>query len=213
MPDRPVVSDFAERVYAMMDPVAREDEWLSWPMLAYIGGIGETYRVVDDGVAGGDDGEPPWFRVMHPDTCPPAALPWLAQFVGIRFPANFTEEQQRHAIRDKANFSRGGPDAMRSAIQQWLTGSKTVTMRERNPTPYSMVIVVRADEVLPEDLPSGLAHIWPAIRSQKPAGIIVTLSILDGQDYQMLFENNASYAEVFTKYATYNGMLNDQPGT
>lgn len=213
MPDRPIVSNFAERVYTMMEPVTHDDDSLYWPLLSYIAAIANSFKPIDDAAAGGDNGEPPFYLIMHPDTCPSLVLPWLGQFVGIRFDPNLNEQQQRDAIRNKESFSRGSPEAMKSAIATWLTGSKTVTLRERNPTPYSMTIVLRSDEVLPEDLPSGQLHIWPAILSQKPAGLIVTLSILDGLDYQMVFEENASYAEVFTKYATYNGMLNGQPGT
>jgi hypothetical protein len=52
----------------------------------------------------------------------------------------------------------------------------------------------------------GLGPVGNALRSQKPAGIILTYSIADGQDYTIL-KALGTYQTVFTTYTTYQNLL------
>jgi hypothetical protein len=54
---------------------------------------------------------------------------------------------------------------------------------------------------------------YAALLAQKPAGIVLRYVIAQGQDYQSLYLNNASYQVVFTNYATYQGVVQSAPGT
>lgn len=59
---------------------------------------------------------------------------------------------------------------------------------------------------------SGNGPVGAALLSQKPAGIVMTYTVLAGQDYQLLLTNHATYALIYSSYTTYNGIVNDAPG-
>jgi hypothetical protein len=80
------------------------------------------------------DGTPGWAILLDPDLCPAEALPYLAQFVGVKLPEGLTEAQQRFRIKATDGFNRGKPSAIIAAAQQFLTGNKTVIIRERDPS-------------------------------------------------------------------------------
>jgi len=47
----------------------------------------------------------------------------------------------------------------------------------------------------------------------KPAGLQYFYGVLSGWNYQTLAVQNATYSAVKTKYATYNGLTSNNPGT
>jgi hypothetical protein len=160
------------------------------------------------------NGYPAWGVIMDVDVAPFKALPWLAQFVGVTVPhqnPGETDENYDARVRDyiraTPGFSRGTPEAMIVAAQQYLTGNKEVIIRERHGGAYLLQILTYASQT-PDS-----AAVLKALISQKPAGIVLTYTVLAGQDYQLLYQNNATYQIVYTKYATYQGVLSDQPGT
>jgi len=80
---------------------------------------------------------------------------------------------------------------------------------EKNPAPTPYIYT----EDNPVSRPAGFGSVGRAMISQKPGGIVITYAILDGNDYQLLFENHADYQDVFTDYTTYEGVFTDTPGT
>lgn len=116
-------------------------------------------------------------------------------------------DQKLSALQNKISFKRGHPSAMISAGQNTLIGAKRIVLRERFTGDAYKINVLTFTRETPDP-----AATLAALLSQKPASNILTHTVVDGQDYQLLLDNNASYAAVLTKYATYAGMLADIPG-
>lgn len=160
--------------------------------------------IVDDG----DDGEPGWSVILDADRAPVEWLPWLAQFVGVRLIAGLTEEAKRLRIKGTGGFKRGRPESIRNAARQFLIGpdgtpeSATVDLVERpGGNAYRMQLTVLASEV-----PPGVTAdtIRKAVLEQKPGGIVLNpVSIVEGDDYLTLRDDNASYDDVDSRYTDY----------
>ena len=209
---RPTVSRAAEQLYGILAPLAYDDGRLDWPLLKYCEALASSLQEVNDYIV--YDGYPAWGVVMDVDVAPSKALPWLAQFVGVTVPPQQTGETDeaydariRAYIKATPGFDRGTPAAMIAAIQQTLTGSKTVYIRERYGGAYKMEVITITAET-----PNAAATLR-AILSQKPAGIVLTHSVLVGQDFQILFDTHTTFQDVYTDYATMQGVYLDQSGT
>lgn len=153
-----------------------------------------------------------WSLLVDVDRCPDEALAWLAQLVGMRLDNAVSTNDQRTQIRNLQNWRRGTPLAMTSVAAPYLTDSKTVLFRERFDgtnvdAPYNLEVVTYTDETPDPTI------VEAAIRTQKPAGIILDYQLNDGQDYQSLKDNYATYALVKAAYTTYEGVRADEPGT
>lgn len=172
---RPAASAFAESAYAKLAPIAREDERLDWPLLRYIIGLSEMFAKVESIVRA--PGRAPYSPLLDVTVCPPFALPFLAQFAGVRLrPAKIGETLDdwavyaRDAILRRGGRNRGRLDAMVSAIQETLTGTRTVRFIERTGgDAYTATAITRPSET-PDD-----AATLAAMLTQKPAGIVVTM--------------------------------------
>lgn len=116
-------------------------------------------------------------------------------------------DQKLDALKAKLSWMRGTAPAMVSAAQATLIGTRRVVLRERfTGDPWKINVVTFTDET--PDAAATLA----ALLTQKPAGIILTHTVVTGQDYQLLLDNHASYSNVRSTYATYAGLELDTPG-
>jgi len=177
----------------------------------YCDSIGGMFQIVEDlsrdGVDNSGKNAPGWSQLMDLPRCPTYALQWLAQFIGVLLPIGLTDAQQRAYIAAAPGWKRGTPAAIIAAAQTHLTGNKLVTLRERSPDAYSFDI-----HTLTSETPNS-AQTLADILAQKPAGINMTYSTWTGQDYQTIYSGNASYSPLFTGFLTYQGIVNNAPGT
>ena len=65
------------------------------------------FQDVEDLVRDSPAGDPGWSELLDLDRCPPEALDWLGQFVGIRIPAGLNDLQSRAWISSTDGFRRG----------------------------------------------------------------------------------------------------------
>lgn len=196
---------FADRLYDAMAPVAREDATVGWSLLILVNAIGQMFQLVEEWVRDTPDGIG-WSLLVDLDRCPPEALPWLAQFAGVRLLPGSSEAEQRTRIASTDGFSRGTPAAMRGAAAATLTGNKTVVFRERwQGNAYELNVVTYAAET------PNVAATEAALIAQKPAGIVLLYATHAGQDYASLKAGNANYATVNTKYPDYESVKVAQP--
>lgn len=198
---RPVVTTAAGRIYAAIRPLTLLDASLGYPLLRFVDGPGfllqRLHDLIEDQV-----GRPGWSTIVDVDVAPPDALPWLAQLVGVRLPASLTVEQRRAMIRDTPGFARGTPAALRAAAQRFLIGTKRVDIIERDGSPYRLrVHTYRTETPGPSYNDLAAAHptytalavafatyddmhaegrIRQALAAAKPAGLILTYSVLLG---------------------------------
>lgn len=177
---RPDSTLFADAVYLRLAPIATQDEALGWPLLTYIIGLSRMFENMESIVRSGD-GRAPYSPLLDAAACPVFALPFLAQIAGVKLRAQTTGETleawavyARDAILRRNGRHRGRPDAMIAAIQQTLTGSKEVRLLERvGGDAYAVTVITR-----PSETPNAAAAL-AAMLTQKPAGIIVTMTQSD----------------------------------
>jgi Phage tail protein (Tail_P2_I) len=191
---------FAARLYAALGPLAQRDPEAAWSLLIYVNAIGTMFQVLDVYVRDTPEG-PGWSPLLDLDRCPAEALPYLAQFVGVRLLPGATEEESRARIASTDGFKRGTPAAMRGAAIDTLTGAKRVVFRERYGDPYALDVLTFTSET-PDP-----AMTLRALVSQKPGGIVLSYRAGDGQDYQLVKDTHATYADVKAAYATYSYMI------
>ena len=192
---------FAERLYLSLAPLALSDDQNGWSLLILINAIGQMFQELDVYMRDGPDG-PGWSALMDVNRCPPEALGWLGQFVGVRLLPDTTTDEQRERIKSTDGFRRGTPEAIRAAAQATLTGTQTVVITERDGDPYVLTVTTLATET------PNVAATRTAALSQKPAGLVMNFSGgASTQTYAQLKSRQPTYAAMKAAYKTYNGAL------
>jgi hypothetical protein len=197
-PPAPLSPDtFAARLYLALAPLARGDEQQQWSLLILVNAIGVMYQLLEDYLRDTPSG-PGWSPLLDLDRCPPEALPWLGQFVGVRVIQNTTPDEQRQRIRSTDGFRRGGVEAIRAAAAATLTGAQTVVILERDTDPYNLSVTTYADET-PDPVTT-----YTALLAAKPAGLTLGYTAGEtGQTYDILNARVASFDEAETRYVNY----------
>lgn len=121
------------------DYVAALAPWLTPDLETYLRAVGSMFEEVE--LYSEDAEQPGWENLLDPDTCPAPALPYLAQYVGERLPFGLTEAQQREWIKDAPNQQRGTVSSLVRAAQRKLTGSRLVTVIERDGGPDNVTVI------------------------------------------------------------------------
>jgi hypothetical protein len=190
---RPVVTQAAELLYGRLWPQTIEDEANEWHLLLWCDALaGTLFEKVRSYVS-----DRPtmlgWEVIFNVDECPPEALPYLAQFVGVHFEDSLTVAQQREKIKERPAFNRGTPAAIEAATKQHLTGVKFAFMEERSGSPYRLLIRTFTAHT-PEP-----AVTLADILTQKPAGIVLDYAALAGKSYAQWRKEYKTYTVVKAK--------------
>jgi hypothetical protein len=139
------------------------------------------------------------------------ALPWLAQFVGERFPVGLGAAAQREWIRDRPNSRRGTLLSLANAAQRSLTGDRLVTIFERNDgtaveAPDDVTIVVYADQC-PDP-----AQVARDIVDTFPLELSLHLVISTGATWSQIKANYATWDALQLAKPTWADVVNDRSG-
>jgi hypothetical protein len=177
---RPATTPFAEAVYERLAPVATEDEGLGWPLLRFIVALSAMFENVE-ALARSGDRRVPYSRMLDVTLCPTFALPFLGQLAGVALrPLRVGETLEawdayaRDAIVRRGGRNRGRPDAILSAVQEVLTGTKSARLLERaGGDAYALTLITRTAESPSTDV------VVAAALTQKPAGLILTHTVSD----------------------------------
>lgn len=147
----------ATRLYRLLDLLG----FGSTDLQTYVGGIGDVmFQEVEDLASDGPLGQPGWSSLLDLNRVPDKALPWLAQFIGVSIPGGLTPADQRIRIQNTDGWKRGTPAAIAGAPLPYLTGTKTVILRERDPAAspndpaYGLTVITRTSETPAADLPA-----------------------------------------------------------
>lgn len=199
---RPIVGSWAEQVYASLEPYTGQDEVLGWPLLIYLGAIGDSqFQVVDD-LARDDGDRVGWSKIMDVNLCPAFALPWLGQLVGVVVDTTLSEANQRLQIAATAGWFRGTVAAMTAAAQLYLTGTKYAIVQERlGGDAYSIGIQTHTSET-----PADTTAMLVAIKAVTPAGMLLTLNIFIGQTWGQLKTHSPTWTAVHSDWGTWDGV-------
>ena len=198
----PVEGTFAAELYDELAPVAQHDEANGYALAHYLSAIGVMYEEVES-IIRDRAGRPGWAVLFDPAACPDFALPWLAQFAGVPAGPGTPPAALRAAIIARAGYDRGTPAAIKAAVAAVLTGERAVRLLERESgDAYALGVVVRPAET--PDEPAALE----AAMAAKPAGLILTLYVIDYSIYATLIDDYDDYADLLaTGPATYAGLL------
>src|SRR4029077_2555577 len=109
------MSTWGERLRERTQPLQPNDELYGWTHAILCEALAQPYLQV---IALIDPPEPypPWGPLFDLDACPDWALPWLAQVVGIRLPADITREAAVEVIRHAAGHNVGTVNAIRVSL-------------------------------------------------------------------------------------------------
>ncbi len=145
----PTVSADTLRLWEFLPPFVQVQEALNgYLFLQWLEGIGQQQQIIDNLVrdvpinSSPPTYDPGWSVVMDVTRCPMYALPWLAQFVGVRFTGTQSADQPSMiaAIESESNWTRGTPAAILAAVSAACPVGTTITLIERYPDPYSFLI-------------------------------------------------------------------------
>lgn len=198
------ITTLAQRVYNSMAPVTVKD---NGDLKMYTEAISQMTSEIELLCRDDADGNPGWSIILDVDRCPEKYLPWLAQIAGSTLPSGLNEADKRLWIKSTYGWKRGTFASVTNAPKPYLTGSKTVYIRERTPDAYSFFIGTLTDET------PDAAAVEAAIKAAKPAGLNYIYSVNDGQIYETIYDDYATYQDLFEAYLTYEGVLEKQLGT
>jgi len=195
----------------MLAPLASQDDSYGWALLILCNAIGVPFELVEDWVRDTPDG-PGWSLLLDAERCPPEALDWLAQFVGVRIPQGMSDDDARHRIESTDGFRRGTVAALQNAAWQTLTGKRSVFLSERDGDPadspdyaYHLTVVTYASET-----PDPAATL-SALLAQKPGGLVLQYVTAVGQLYSQVRDRFATYADLKAGYPNYQAVWTDTP--
>lgn len=215
-PDELLPEAFAARLYGMLAPLAQQDFDSAWSLLILCNAIGGMYELVEEWVRDTPDGVG-WSLLVDLDRCPPEALPWLGQFVGVRIPPALSSDADRRAwVASTDGWKRGTRDALIGAAKATLTGQQRLIFRERDgaahghPAAPDVAYYLTAYSYATET-PDPTATLR-ALLAQKPGGIVLFYSAATMQDYQNVKDTNATYAIVKSTFRDYAALATNQPG-
>lgn len=202
-------------LYAALSCLAYDDVNRSYALFKYTSAIAQMHDQIESYVRDPlYPANPAWSLLMDIDRCPTEALPWLAQFVGVKLDRALIDADQRAAAKNSDGFKRGTLGSMITAAQKYLSGTKTVYYKERDTAvsavaggAYGLTILTLASET------ADSAKVLAAITAVKPAGIILSYNTVAGMTYQLLSTTYATYGAVNSAFLTYNGVRNNIPGT
>lgn len=105
-----------------------------WALLHFIDSWAHLLAAISDLVSDSDAG-PGWSLLFDVDRCPRAWLPILGVFAGVFIPDSLPDADARARIRQSSAEYSGTVGAFKQAVRESLTGTKTVTVKERDGSP------------------------------------------------------------------------------
>lgn len=198
--ERPALGDLTDEVYASVEPLDPQAELTAFSLYIYVGAIVSMYQQAAD-YGRDSNGRPGWSVLMDIDTCPDEALPWLAQFVGVDI-TGLDPADARAKMIDQPNRRRGTPGRLSEAIADTLTGTRTVTILERNngtgvDAPFEITVLTNPTETPNRALTVSVAE------QEKFATLILYMHGLR-QAWARVKTDNATWQIVKNTYATWN---------
>lgn len=201
---------FAQDVLDALAPMLYAEADTGSALTDYATGVSLPFELVEEWVSDTDT-DIGWSLLLDVDRCPVEALPWLAQIVGLSLDTALSEADQRQQIEDVSNWKRGTPGAIIGAPAPYLTGTKTVVLRERydgsgNDAPYDFEVITLSTET------TDAVAVEAALRSQKPTGDRLTYVNSTGQDLQAVKDNYATLQTLKDSFATLGGIKTNTLG-
>lgn len=143
------VGNFGESLYAQFPQGVRDvDARNGYHLLIFVGAIGQIFQQQDT-LAHADGIHAPWSILFDIDRIPDEGVPWLGQVVGVTVDTAKSVNDQKQQIRDHVGWQRGTVVALKKAVSQYLTDTKTVDVIERDTSPYHFTVNTYSTETPP----------------------------------------------------------------
>lgn len=191
-----------DELYAALGPLAYADADYNYALYTWCCSVAGILQPVED-IVRDLDGFPGWAKLMNLPTTPSDALDWLGQFVGVGALPGLTDAQKVQRIASHEGFQRGTIPAIQSAGMLFLTGNRTVTIYERDTSPYHFSV-----STIPSETPYPNLTL-AALLAQKPAGLQMTYLNQTGQTWAHLSANYATWNLAKLHYATWDALRKD----
>jgi len=220
-----------DRLYADLGAVSLADT--SGVLRSWLAGPAAILQRLDDLCRDSANG-PGWSVLLDVNRCPTYALPWLGQIVGVRLDPSMPDAAMRLAIQTEQGWQRGTPAAIVATAQRYLGGSGTVTISERDTSPYHFTVAVYGKDLIGLDY-AGLSKQYPtyaalgrasatyagytssggslvaALTAVKPAGLQMSIVVVSGESYGQLRPQFATYGALSARFGTYQAMTTYSP--
>lgn len=206
---QPPYGSVAGDIYDALGPLAFADEMIGWHLLHFAQAQGLMWQDIED-LARDSDTHKGWGKTLDLALSPEDYLPWLAQFNGVSLAVSgaLTLAEKRQRIADADGFKRGTRLSIFTVVQPFLTGDKSVIIRERyrgdDPLvdhAYRLQVTTYTSET------ADPAAVLRAIISQKPAGIVLEYRVRSGEDWQEIFDDKPTWQDVKDDFATWNDVF------
>jgi hypothetical protein len=167
---------FSDSLRDLLQPMFYDDINQSSALSIYLGSLGDPlFQLVEDWASDTDNGEPGYSLLVDANRVPFNNIPWLAQFVGAVIWTTLPEDQARAQLKGLGTWKRGTVAALEAAAAPLLTGSQTVSVKERDTSPYHFQVYTLASETADQN------KVLAALLSQKPAGLVMNYFMYAGQ--------------------------------
>jgi hypothetical protein len=206
MSNEPISSTVGRDLYEAVEPLTWADQSLGWPLAIFLDAVGSILEETAVLVRADNDNDG-WSAFADPARCPTSYLYTLAQWAGVRYPRRMSEADLRVLIGPHGpGMWRGTKAAILAAVQRYLSPGGQLLFQERaDGDPYKLRIYTYAYDTLDE------TAIRNELYSVVPAGLILDYEVRQGQNYQAVTDSGQTYAQVLTKYGTYDTLLNSLP--
>lgn len=201
----PALDPVAADLYGALAPLAATDDRNGYALASLTAAVGAMFQAVDT-LARDTPAGPGWSELLDVDRDPPLGLGYLAQFVGVTLDPALGDTAQRARIRATDGFKRGTVAAIVGAARQYLTGMQRVVLVERvGGDAYALTVITYTSET------PDAAKVLAAMTAQKPAGLLLTHTVLSGQTFAQLKANYATFAAAKAHYSTFAALRDDNP--
>lgn len=164
----------------------------------------------------GTDSMPPWAALTDPRVAPIWALPHAAMWCGGELPPRRPGESDedyharaQYTIVYPRGMRRGSIGVLRRAVEETLTGTRTVIVHERAAGDLHAVVVQTYDHETPD--PAATAE--AAASAPIDASLVVTHQVITGQTWAQLGAGGATWSDAANKYGTWGNAGTDTPVT
>lgn len=189
---------------------AQLEPWLTVDLGTFTDAISSMWNQVELYAMDSDDGTlQGWTLMFDPVNAPAAGLPWLAQWLGERFPPGLTPGLQREWIADRPTEYRGTVNSFIRAAQRTLTGQRTVSITERSGGDPDTVAILTYTAETPSS-----AQVLADLKSVFPASMILVYSTGAGQTWNGVKTGlyGATWTAVAGHYAHWSDVASDVVG-
>jgi hypothetical protein len=188
-----------QRLYDSVAPLMKQDAANGNVGAILCGAFATMLDPVVAVVSDGQDGNLPGWAPAFDPVGNPVWLDWMGQFVGVERPSGVNDAGMSQLVQHPTGFNRGSVEAMTTAVQATLTGTKTVLINTRvGAAPFSMTVATFTIAT-----PNSQATLL-ALQNQMPAWMQFTYSTVTGGTYAILAVSHSSYTLMEAAHTHYS---------